>query len=85
MRTALEMINILFVACEAKVRRKEQEEAKTNNYCIWNTLESGIGVQVLTFIGFFWKKKKVYVCPCVCVRASCVLTDIIFAPLLGGM
>lgn len=57
MRTALEMINILFVACETKVRRKEQEEAKTNNYCIWNTLESGIGVQVLTFSGFFWKKK----------------------------
>lgn len=56
MRTALEMINILFVACETKVRRKEQEEEKTNNYCIWNALESGIGVQVLTFIGFFWKK-----------------------------
>lgn len=63
MRTALEMINILFVACETKVRRKEQEEEKTNNYCIWNALESGIGVQVLTFIGFFWKKK----CACVCV------------------
>lgn len=65
MRTALEMINILFVACETKVRRKEQEEAKTNNYCIWNTLESGIGVQVLTFSGFFWKKKLcVWVCVC---------------------
>lgn len=51
--TALEIINILFVACETKVRRKEQEEEKTNNYCIWNTLESGNGVQVLTFIGFF--------------------------------
>lgn len=66
MRTALEMINILFVACETKVRRKEQEEAKTNNYCIWNTLESGIGVQVLTFSGFFWKKKNVCVRVCVC-------------------
>lgn len=32
MRTALEIINILVVACKTKVRRKEQEEQKTNNY-----------------------------------------------------
>ena len=31
MRTALEIINILVVACKTKVRRKEQEEQKTNN------------------------------------------------------
>lgn len=65
MRTALEMINILFVACETKVRRKEQEEEKTNNYCIWNTSESGTGVW--TFLGSFGRKK---VCVCVWVRAA---------------
>lgn len=32
MRTALEIINILVVACKTKVRRKEHEEKKTNNY-----------------------------------------------------
>lgn len=67
------------------MRREEQEEEKTNNYCILNTLESGIGVQVLTLLGSFGRKKKPCVCVCMYVRAGCVLRDIIFAPLLGGM
>lgn len=43
MRTALEIMNILVVACKTKVRRKKQEEQKTNNYmeysgvCRWCT------------------------------------------------
>lgn len=32
MRTAGEIINILVVACKTKVRRKDQEEEKTNSY-----------------------------------------------------
>lgn len=32
MRTALEMMNILVVACETEVRRKKREKVKTNNY-----------------------------------------------------
>lgn len=65
MRTALEMINILFVACETKVRRKEQDEEKTNNYCIWNPLESGTGERGT--VDFYWvllEEKTVCVCVC---------------------
>lgn len=76
MRTAWEIINILVVAYKTKVRRKDQEEQKTNSYMEYIT-DCHWCATVLIFILLFWKEKKMFERVCVCAHPYWMLRDII--------
>lgn len=71
MRTALEIMNILVVACKTKVRRKKKEEQKTNNYGEYTGV--WVGVQQCWFLFSSFEK----VCACVRALPQWMLRDII--------